>query len=147
MARKGICVGAVLVREGRVLLGLRASGRAHFPGVWDLFGGHVCAGESSEEALVRELHEELGIKAGEWRLVAVADYAGAIESYEYRVYAVTDWQGTPQNRQREEHEEIRWFSRQDIEGLRLAHSAYGDLLQSLLGEPAGLRPGEGKRRD
>lgn len=32
-----------------------------FPGYWDLFGGHVEAGETIEEALIREVKEELDI--------------------------------------------------------------------------------------
>lgn len=32
------------------------------PGKWALFGGHIEAGESPEAALVRELHEELGLQ-------------------------------------------------------------------------------------
>ena len=33
-----------------------------FPGYWDLIGGHVELGETPEEALVREIKEELGIE-------------------------------------------------------------------------------------
>ncbi len=55
--------GAVVVRDGRVLLGRRAASRALAPGVWDVVGGHVERGESARRALRRELREELGIDA------------------------------------------------------------------------------------
>ena len=47
------CVGALLVCDGRVLLGRRSEDRAWLPGAWDVIGGHVEAGESAEAALRR----------------------------------------------------------------------------------------------
>jgi 8-oxo-dGTP diphosphatase len=40
-----------------------------FPNHWDFFGGHVEAGESPEQALVREIKEELGIELNQWQFV------------------------------------------------------------------------------
>ncbi len=39
-----------------------------FPNHWDLFGGHVEAGETPEQALVRELKEELNIHIDKYSL-------------------------------------------------------------------------------
>ena len=39
-----------------------------FPNHWDLFGGHLESGENPEEALVREVREEVGIELKRWQL-------------------------------------------------------------------------------
>lgn len=52
---------AVLVdRDGRVLLAQRPAGKA-MAGLWEFPGGKIEPGETPEEALIRELYEELGI--------------------------------------------------------------------------------------
>lgn len=38
-----------------------------FPNHWDLIGGHVEAGETPEQALVRETKEEIGLELKQWR--------------------------------------------------------------------------------
>lgn len=58
--------------EGRVYLQKRAANKHRYPSRWDLSAtGHVQAGESREDAALRELREELGIAAG--RLVRRAE--------------------------------------------------------------------------
>jgi 8-oxo-dGTP pyrophosphatase MutT (NUDIX family) len=53
-------VVAVLVRHGRVLVIRRAEGVV-FPGYWTPLSGRVEPGESQADALVREVHEEVGL--------------------------------------------------------------------------------------
>lgn len=53
-------VAGILLDEGRVLLTQRAEGQS-FPRMWEFPGGKVEPGESPEEALIREFHEEVGI--------------------------------------------------------------------------------------
>ena len=55
------CAGAIVVdRAGRVLLVLRANPPAQ--GRWSIPGGRIEAGERAEEAAVRELREETGLR-------------------------------------------------------------------------------------
>lgn len=57
-------VAAVILRNpsGEFLCYLRTDTPSiPFPNHWDLFGGHIEPGETPEEALVREVEEELGI--------------------------------------------------------------------------------------
>jgi mutator protein MutT len=56
----------VINSEGKLLIQQRAKEKAQFGGAWDLSaGGFAQAGETSEEAVRRELREEIGIEAGE----------------------------------------------------------------------------------
>jgi 8-oxo-dGTP diphosphatase len=64
-------VGAVVLHESRVLLVKR--GQAPALGKWSLPGGLVDLGETTREAVVREVAEECGLR------IAVVDVAGVVE--------------------------------------------------------------------
>lgn len=55
---------ALIDADDRVLIAERPAGKA-LAGLWEFPGGKVQAGERPEEALIRELHEELGITVRE----------------------------------------------------------------------------------
>ncbi|MEU1298318.1 (deoxy)nucleoside triphosphate pyrophosphohydrolase [Streptomyces shenzhenensis] len=74
MTERIVVVGAALLDDGR-LLAARRSAPPELAGRWELPGGKVEPGERPEDALVRELREELGVDAevvaripGEWPL-------------------------------------------------------------------------------
>lgn len=60
MSRPEVCVGAIVVDEGDLLLIRRGHGPA--AGEWAIPGGRVEAGELLAEAVVRELAEETGLE-------------------------------------------------------------------------------------
>ena len=73
-----VAVGVLIDNSGRFLLTSRPPGKP-YAGYWEFPGGKVEPGESIEEALARELHEELGIHIGaaqRWQ-VEVVDYPHA----------------------------------------------------------------------
>ena len=73
-----VAVGVLIDGEGRFLLTSRPEGKV-YAGYWEFPGGKLEAGESVEQALKRELHEELGITVGAvepWK-VELVDYPHA----------------------------------------------------------------------
>jgi len=118
--------GAVLRKEGQVLLCRRSRHRVAYPGVWDIPGGHLNPFESLEQALSRELEEELGINA---RIPAGGAWVTHRErDFELSVYVIDEWLGEPVNRATHEHDEIRWVSIAELPHLKLAHRSYIELL-------------------
>lgn len=94
-----VAVG-VLIRmsDGAFLLTSRPSGKP-YAGYWEFPGGKVEAGESVEDALARELSEEIGVKvkrAEVWQQ-ALFDYPHA--SVRLHFYKVFDWGGELQMRE------------------------------------------------
>ena len=83
----------IYVEDGRVLVCRRPPGAAH-AGKWEFPGGKLEAGESFEQALVRELREELGVEAivgAELRRVA---HRYGRDAVEIAFFAVEKLEGT-----------------------------------------------------
>jgi 8-oxo-dGTP diphosphatase len=87
-----VAVGVLIDADDRFLLTSRPEGKV-YAGYWEFPGGKLEAGESVEEALRRELQEELGITIGAvqpWK-VEMVDYAHALVRLHFcKVFA---WQG------------------------------------------------------
>jgi 8-oxo-dGTP diphosphatase len=69
-----VVVAAVVERDGRFLLTRRLEG-SHLEGTWEFPGGKCEAGESHEECLEREIHEELGVGVEIGEEVFVVEHA------------------------------------------------------------------------
>jgi 8-oxo-dGTP diphosphatase len=124
-------VVAAVLRDGdRVLLCHRCPERAWYPNVWDLPGGHVEVGESATGALVRELGEELGIEVGEppgppFAVISTAEF-------DLRIWLIDSWNGTVRNAAPDEHDDLAWVRRADLDALVLAEPDYLALLTKAL---------------
>ena len=135
-------VAALIIQSQRILLGQRSATREFYPGVWDVFGGHVEPGEQLHETLVRELQEELGITPTKWTYLETITLSSASPPDEpsdqliLHLYLVTDWTGTPANRQLEEHSTIGWFSLAEAIQLQLADPSYATLFERYLNQPS-----------
>jgi mutator protein MutT len=107
-----------------------------YPGVWDLPGGHVEPGETSEQALQRELREELGVTPVAWRkwaaLLAPAMGDESDRMLRLHLFIVTHWRGEPRNLLLDEHDEIAWFTLDDATKLTLASASYSMLFRDAL---------------
>jgi 8-oxo-dGTP diphosphatase len=85
---------ALLDRKGAVLIAKRPRGRP-LPGLWEFPGGKVEAGEGPEDALIRELHEELGIEIAKSDLAPLTFASHAYPDFHLLmpVYLCRRWQG------------------------------------------------------
>ena len=123
---------AVLVADGRVLLGHRHPDREHYPDCWDSVGGHIESGESPEQALVRECREELGVTVTRWRALD-PPVVQLGEDLELHTFVVDGWQDTPTNLAPEEHDDLAWRQPDEISDLHLAHPGLVPLVTAALG--------------
>ncbi|MEO3427228.1 8-oxo-dGTP diphosphatase MutT [Pelagibius sp. CAU 1746] len=101
-----VAAAALVDIDGRVLIARRPEGRS-MAGLWEFPGGKVAEGETPEAALVRELHEELGIDT---RQSCLAPIAFASHSYDdfhllMPLFACRRWEGQPQGR---EGQKLAW---------------------------------------
>ena len=120
-------VGAVLVSDGRLLMGLRAAHKAVAPGAWDLIGGHVEPGETPLQALRREVFEELGVVVEAARSLELLSFVHQDAPGRLHLFQVTAWRGTPAIAN-DEHVDLRWFSGSELEAVtNLAFEAYREV--------------------
>jgi 8-oxo-dGTP diphosphatase len=91
----GVVVG-ILVKGAKFLVERRRWEETIDPGIVCLPAGHVEANESLEDALKREMMEELGIKVNGFKLVCKNFYVASNgEKQHAYCYLITDYEGTP----------------------------------------------------
>ena len=105
---KTVLVSAVALvdKDGRILIAKRPSGKS-MAGLWEFPGGKVEFGETPEQALVRELSEELDIKT--WNS-CLAPLTFASHSYEefhllMPLFICRKWEGIIKSK---EKQELKW---------------------------------------
>ena len=112
--------GGILIKDGKILLGKRKKDRL-YPDIWDIFGGHIEPNETKEETLQRELKEELGIKVKDYEYLESYQDKEPTFGYDYvhHIYLIHSWEGTPTNKNEDEHESIRWFLKDEAKNLKM----------------------------
>ena len=97
---------ALLDADNRVLIGQRPPGKA-MAGLWEFPGGKVEPGETPEDAVIREIAEELGVKVTKPCLAPLT-----FSSFDYPefhllmpLYVCRRWEGMPVAR---EHSALKW---------------------------------------
>ncbi|WP_212522869.1 (deoxy)nucleoside triphosphate pyrophosphohydrolase [Actibacterium sp. MT2.3-13A] len=97
---------ALIDADGRVLLAQRPEGKS-MAGLWEFPGGKVEAGESPEDALIRELHEELGIDTWASCLAPLTFASHTYDDFHLLMplFACRKWQGIVQAR---EGQALKW---------------------------------------
>ncbi len=107
-----VVAAALIDKDGRVLLAQRPLNKS-MAGLWEFPGGKVEDGENPEDALIRELNEELGIDT--WGS-CLAPLSFASHSYEdfhllMPLFACRKWIGTPMAI---EGQVLKWVSKNDL---------------------------------
>ncbi|SFR00268.1 (deoxy)nucleoside triphosphate pyrophosphohydrolase [Poseidonocella sedimentorum] len=111
---KTVLVSAVALIDvdGRVLLAQRPEGKP-MAGLWEFPGGKVEPGETPEAALIRELHEELGIDTWQSCLAPLSFASHSYETFHLLMplFACRRWEGAPRPR---EGQVLKWVRPADL---------------------------------
>ena len=112
-----IHVVAALIEDanGRILLTRRAEG-GDFAGRWEFPGGKVDPGETPEQALARELEEELGIRVGDSSPLIRVPFRYPHKRIVLDVRHLHDWSGVPHGR---EQQALAWVPREQLRNYRM----------------------------
>lgn len=116
MANQIHVVGAVIINQGLVLCARRGM-QTSLPGLWEFPGGKIEEGESPVAALIREIHEELGIE-----LIVGKEITTTSHQYEFGTVNLTTFyceiaEGAPVAL---EHDSIAWHKPEDLQSLEWA---------------------------
>ncbi len=87
-----VAAAVILRNDGSFLLGQRGPG-TFYPGYWEFPGGKVDAGETPRAAIVRELHEELGVEVVEATPWIVREHVYEHAHVRLHFFRITRWRG------------------------------------------------------
>lgn len=107
--RPKACVGVMVFKDGKILIGRRKDTATHGPGEYSLPGGHIEHDESFKEAIERETLEEAGVKIKDLKFICVAN-TDAYKGYQtILINFVADWEsGEPTDFEYENIGDWQW---------------------------------------
>ena len=105
----------ILIKNGMILVGQRPENHT-LAGLWEFPGGKIELGESPEQALARELEEELGVVAeiGDLKIACTHSYSdvGIIILF----YEVLFWKGEPKTKH---HINLKWVKPAELPSMKI----------------------------
>ena len=105
-------VAGIIESKGKILLCQRHRSSKRFPLKWEFPGGKVEQCETPEQAMIRELNEELDIKCNKISLMTDYDFAYESErTFHLHFYKIENYSGEIKNLQ---FEKILWVEPGDI---------------------------------
>jgi 8-oxo-dGTP diphosphatase len=112
MKRVLVSAVALIDADGRILLAKRPEGKS-LAGLWEFPGGKVEDGERPEQALIRELKEELGIDVETSCLAPLTFASHAYEDFHLLMplYVCRRWKGVATGL---EGQELKWVKAKDL---------------------------------
>ena len=116
MKRKGTSI--IFVNDQhKVLLFLRDDkDTIPYPNMWDVPGGHVNAGETPEQCIVREMKEEMDLTLEKFERFSVMEFSDRIE-YTFWKRANLDIEKIDLR----EGQRLRWFTELEVRNTKLAY--------------------------
>ena len=128
-----VVLGAIVVRDGRVLILQRNKSETVLPGLWELPSGKKEPLEKSEDGLIREVREETGLEVKIKSLVSVFDYQ--IEKPEEirdstQINFLVEPVGSLEPAISEEHESFAWIDRSDLGNYELSDATKAVILSA-----------------
>ncbi len=108
---------ALIDPDGRVLVAQRPAGKA-MAGLWEFPGGKIEPGETPEDALIRELREELSINVTESCLAPFTFASHAYDDFHLMMplYLCRRWQGIVQG---QEGQVLKWVRAEKLMDLEM----------------------------
>lgn len=110
MKQLQIAVGIIRNPQEQIFITQRAAD-AHMANKWEFPGGKIEAGESPEQALIRELQEETGITARKVELFETLEYQFPDRHIALWFYLVEEWEGEPWGK---EGQPGRWVAQRQL---------------------------------
>lgn len=107
-----VAVAIIFDQEKRVLITRRPVHAAH-GGMWEFPGGKLEANELPEQALIREINEEVGIDILDYRFLTEVTHSYDAQVVHLLVFIITCYEGKP--RCRESQLALRWVSVDDLD--------------------------------
>lgn len=126
----GVGVGALIFNEeGKFLMGLRGEKAKNERGKWEIPGGTVEWGETFEEALKREIKEEIGVEIEILELLTVCSHILRDEGQHWvsPTYICKIIAGRPQIQEPGKCDELWWFDMEEAERVPLSIVTTEDL--------------------
>lgn len=110
----------IMNKKGEILLQKRTPNKRRNPNKWAKTGGQVDSGESAEEAIIREVKEELGIDISKKQIQFIDIYIKDDKNrrFSYNFIFIVDYKIEDYTLQEDEVSEVKYFTIEEIEKAR-----------------------------
>lgn len=110
----------IMNNEGKILMQQRSFSKIKNPGKWAKTGGHVDSGESEDDAIKREVFEEIGLKVNDKDIHKIEVFKNKMKEhyYSYVYIFITNLKENEFVLQKEEVESVKYFTIEELEQLK-----------------------------